>query len=57
MIPYFHTDGGDNLLFKSWTPLSPGAIAGASVALFFLAILERLVNGVRGRLEGYWAFK
>jgi len=57
MIPYFHTDGGDNLLFESWTPLSPGAIAGASVALFFLAILDRLVNGIRGRLEGYWALK
>ncbi|KAF9643651.1 hypothetical protein BDM02DRAFT_1374107 [Thelephora ganbajun] len=55
MIPYLHTKGGDNLLFKSWTPLSHDAIAGASVVLFFLAILERLVNGVRGRLEGYWA--
>jgi len=57
MIPYLHTSGGDNLLFESWTPLSPDAIAGASVILFFLAILERLVNGVRGRLEGYWSLK
>lgn len=55
MQPYFHTSGGDNLLFKSWTPSSPGAIAAASVAIFFLAALERLVNGLRGRLEGYWA--
>jgi len=57
MISYFHTGGGDNLLFKSWTPSSPGGIAGASIALFFLAILERLVNGVRSRLVGYWAAK
>jgi len=55
MIPYFHKGGGDHLFFKPWVPSSPGAIAGASFALVFLAILERFVNGVRGRLEGYWA--
>lgn len=55
MIPYFHKGGGDHLFFKPWAPSSPGAIAGASFALVFLAILERFVNGVRGRLEGYWA--
>lgn len=55
MMPYFHTDGGDNLLFESWVPSSPRAIAGASFAVFFLAILERFVNGLRGRLQGYWA--
>ena len=57
MIPYFHTAGGDHLFFKPWAPSSPGAIAGASLALVFLAILERFVNGVRGRLQGYWASK
>lgn len=57
MMPYFHTDGGDNILFESWVPSSAGAIGGASVAIFFLALLERLVNGFRGRLEGYWASK
>jgi len=55
MLSYFHTEGGDNLFFKSWTPSSPGAIAGASIGLLFLAMLERFVNGARGRLEGYWA--
>ncbi|KAF9789188.1 Ctr copper transporter family-domain-containing protein [Thelephora terrestris] len=54
MQMYFHTSGGDNLLFKSWAPSSPGAIAGASVAIFFLAILERLVGGLRGQLAAYW---
>ena len=57
MTPYFHTAGGDHLYFKSWAPSSPGAIVGASIALIFLAILERFVNGVRSRLEGYWASK
>jgi len=54
---YFHTSGGDNVLFKSWTPSSPGAIAGASIAIFVLAILERLVNGLRGQLAAYWALR
>ena len=57
MSSYFHTAGGDNLFFKPWTPSSPGAIAGASFGLVFLAILERFVNGVRGRLQVYWASK
>jgi len=55
MLSYFHTNGGDDLFFEFWTPSSPGAIAGASIALLFLAMLERLVNAVRGRLDGYWA--
>lgn len=55
MMQYFHTDGGDNILFASWAPTSPAAIGGASIGIIFLAILERLVNGFRGRLEGYWA--
>lgn len=54
-MPYFHTDGGDNPLLQSWVPSSPRAVTGASFALFFLAILERFVNGLRGRLRGYWA--
>lgn len=57
MMQYFHVNGGDNLLFASWAPASPGAIAGASVVILFLATLERFVNGIRARLEGYWALK
>jgi hypothetical protein len=57
MKPYFHTSGGDNLLFESWAPKSPGAIGGASVAVFFLAMLDRLLSGLRGQLEGYWVSK
>lgn len=57
MTPYFHTAGGDYLFFEPWAPSSPGAIAGASFALLFLAMLERFVNGIRGRLQGYWTSK
>lgn len=55
MMQYFHTDGGDNILFESWAPSSRSAVAGASIAIFFFAVFERFVNGLRGRLEGYWA--
>jgi copper transporter 1 len=55
MVPYLHITGGDNLLFKSWHPSSHGAIAGACIGLVALALLERLLNGIRNRLEGYWS--
>ncbi|KAH9176939.1 Ctr copper transporter [Lactarius sanguifluus] len=54
MIPYLHFTGGDNLFFKSWRPSSNGAIAGASIALVVLAILERLLFSIRGVLEARW---
>jgi copper transporter 1 len=54
MIPYLHFTGGDNLFFKSWHPYSHGAIAGASIALVVLAILERLLFSIRGALEARW---
>ena len=54
MTPYLHFTGGDNLFFKSWSPSSHGAIAGASIALVVLAILERLLFSVRGVLEAHW---
>ncbi|TCD70041.1 hypothetical protein EIP91_005022 [Steccherinum ochraceum] len=57
MVPWLHFAGGDNLFFKSWQPSSGGAIAGASIALVFLAILERWVAGMLGNLNGYWRHK
>ncbi|KAF8273769.1 Ctr copper transporter [Lactarius quietus] len=54
MMPYLHFTGGDNLFFKSWRPSSNGAIAGASIALVFLAILERSLFSTRGALEARW---
>jgi len=57
MVPYFHFEGGDNLLFKSWRPTSSGAIAGACIFLVFLAILERWLAAVRVILNEHWRFR
>ena len=54
MIPYFHFTGGDHLYFSSWHPSSHAAIAGASIGLFVLAILERLLHATRGALDTRW---
>ncbi|KAI0296593.1 copper transporter [Russula brevipes] len=54
MTPYFHFTGGDHLYFKSWHPSSHGAIAGASIALVVLAILERSLYAARGVMEARW---
>ena len=54
MTPYLHFTGGDALFFKQLTPDSRGAIAGASIVLFFLAMLERYVFAKRASLEAQW---
>lgn len=54
MVPYLHFTGGDNLFFKSWKPSSSGAIAGACIGLLVLALLERGLAAVRGKLEIRW---
>lgn len=53
-IPYLHFTGGDYLYFKSWHPSSHGAIAGASIALVILALLERLLYATRGAMDARW---
>jgi copper transporter 1 len=52
--PYLHLAGGDYLYFKSWHPSSHGAIAGASIALVILALLERLLHATRGVMDARW---
>jgi len=54
MTPYFHFTGGDHLFFRSWRPFSHGAIAGASIALLVLAVLERLLYATRGIMDARW---
>lgn len=54
MVPYLHFTGGDNLLFKTLTPSSHGAIAGACLILVALALLERWFATVRSRLSVHW---
>lgn len=54
MVPYLHFTGGDNLLFKTLTPSSHGAIAGACLILVFISLLERWFATVRSRLTAHW---
>lgn len=54
MTPYLHFTGGDYLYFPAWVPTTPGAIAGACVGLFFLALFERWFAALRGVFENHW---
>jgi solute carrier family 31 (copper transporter), member 1 len=44
----------DILWFKAWAPSSSGAVVGACIGLFLLAILERLVANIRSILDDLW---
>ena len=57
MTPYFHFAGGDSLFFKTIIPSSNGAIAGAAIFLFCLAMLERFFASYRSHLEASWTEK
>ncbi|CAE6337223.1 unnamed protein product [Rhizoctonia solani] len=55
MTPYFHwMASADALYFKSWVPRTPGALAGACIGLFFLAMFERFLGGAKGLIEAWW---
>ncbi|KAF8708244.1 hypothetical protein RHS03_04195, partial [Rhizoctonia solani] len=54
MIPYLHFTPGDALFFKEWIPKSSGAVGGACVGLFVLAILQRCISAMRGIMEQHW---
>lgn len=54
MVPYFHSYYGDYLFLKSWQPKSAGAVAGACIGLFVLAIIDRFVSAIRGSFERHW---
>ncbi|CEL57544.1 CTR copper uptake transporter [Rhizoctonia solani AG-1 IB] len=54
MIPYLHFTPGDALFFKEWVPKSSGAVGGACVGLFVLAILQRCISAMRGVMEQHW---
>jgi len=55
MTPYFHWFAdADALYFKSWVPHSVGALVGACIALFSLAVLERFLGGAKGLMEAWW---
>ncbi|KZW01963.1 hypothetical protein EXIGLDRAFT_829540 [Exidia glandulosa HHB12029] len=53
----FHFTGGDVIWFTGWAPSSPGAIAGAAIGLFLLAIVERWLAAMRIVMEAWWKQK
>ncbi len=55
MIMYLHFTIGDNLWFLGWAPRSAGAMAGACIGLFMLAIAERWFAAMRGVMEEHWS--
>ena len=54
MVPYLHFTPGDVLWFQGWVPKSPGAMFGACLGLFLLAIVERWIAAMRSLAEAYW---
>lgn len=54
MKPWLHFTQGENLFFMAWVPLSTGAVVGACIGLFMLALIDRWVASIRGVMEAYW---
>ena len=57
VLMYLHFTPGDILWFEGWVPKSTGAMIGACIGLFLLAMVERWVSAMRGVMEGYWRAK
>jgi len=55
MMPMLHfTPLTDTLWFNGWVPQSRGALAGACIGLFVLALVDRWVSAVRAMMEAHW---
>jgi len=54
MLPYLHFSPGDILWFQGWVPQSAGAMVGACIGLFLLAIIERWISAMRTVMEAHW---
>jgi len=55
MLPYLHFTTGDILWFEGWVPQKAGAMVGACVGLFLLALFERWLAACRAMMELHWA--
>ncbi|KAH8831687.1 Ctr copper transporter family-domain-containing protein [Flagelloscypha sp. PMI_526] len=51
MKPYFHFTLGDVTLFKSLTPNTVGALVGACLVFFVLAVFSRYVSAISRRVQ------
>jgi solute carrier family 31 (copper transporter), member 1 len=54
MLAYLHFTPGDNLWFLGWAPYGKGAMVGACVGLFLLAIIERWLASMKAVMEMHW---
>jgi len=55
MSSFLHfTPLGDTLWFQGWAPNSPGAMVGACIGLFLLAIFDRWLAAGRAMAEKSW---
>jgi len=57
MKPYLHFTLGDILWFQGWSPQNAGAMVGACIGLFLLAIVERWIGACRSLMEAHWRKK
>ncbi|KAJ7281006.1 Ctr copper transporter family-domain-containing protein [Mycena rebaudengoi] len=51
---HFGPVGADTLWFPGWVPQSAGAVAGACVGLFLLALVDRWLAACRAMMEVQW---
>ncbi|KAJ7118335.1 Ctr copper transporter family-domain-containing protein [Mycena epipterygia] len=54
MMSMLHFTRGDTLWFAGWVPQSAGAMAGACIGLFVLALVDRWVAALRAMMEAQW---
>ena len=54
MLFYLHFTPGDTLWFQGWVPHSNGAMVGACIGLFMLALVERWLAAIRAMAEVVW---
>ncbi|KAJ6580075.1 CTR copper uptake transporter [Mycena vulgaris] len=54
MMTALHFSRGDTLWFAGWVPQSAGAMAGACIGLFILALFDRWLAAVRAMMELHW---
>ena len=54
MVPYLHFTPGDTIWFLGWVPESKGAMVGACIGLFLLALVDRWLAAIRATAERNW---
>lgn len=54
MLPYLHFTKGDILWLTGWVPSSVGAMVGACIGLFLLAMCERWISALRAVMDVHW---